>query len=110
MHKRLALNTMFVLVTETHPSSSLFLDCDADLEKCLCVCKSCVLYPSAYQHISKTIEVSRVHLFDIVTQYRAIFPDDDLVKPSYSSSALASRTTAVTGALFYSWVNDKVLQ
>lgn len=60
-----------------------------------------------YHHISKTIEASRVHLFDIVTQYRAIFPDDDSILSSYSSS---SGSSYVEGALFYSWVNEKVWQ
>lgn len=67
------------------------------------------VFLTAYQHLSKTIEVSRVHLFDIVTQYRAIFPDDDSVKPSYSTSRAAAGSVAtVPGALFYSWVNDMV--
>ena len=61
---------------------------------------------SAYHHISKTIEASRVHLFDIVTQYRAIFPDDDAIKMSYSSQT--NSDDCVKGALFYTWVNAKV--
>ena len=56
---------------------------------------------SAYQHLSKTIEASRVHLFDIMTQYRAIFPDDDpLIMGQNSGPPL--------GGLFYQWVNEKV--
>ena len=55
----------------------------------------------AYQHLNKTIEASRVHLFDIMTQYRAIFPDDDPLIIGQSSNSLL-------GGLFYQWVNEKV--
>ena len=60
----------------------------------------CVLF-LAYQHLSKTIEASRVHLFDIMTQYRAIFPDDDPLIIGQGSGSLL-------GGLFYQWVNEKV--
>lgn len=56
----------------------------------------------AYHHLSKSIEVSRVHLFDIVTQYRAIFPDDDTLHHSSSSQP------HLDGALFYAWLGSKV--
>ena len=56
-----------------------------------------------YYHITKTIETSRVHLFDIVTQYRAIFSDDDPIlsmededSPAYSN-------------LFHCWIVQKVV-
>lgn len=58
---------------------------------------------AAYHHISRTIEVSRVHLFDILTQYRAIFPDDD---SAYHGTATS---THLDGALFYTWLGSKVI-
>ena len=60
---------------------------------------------TAYHHLTRTIEVSRVHLFDILTQYRAIFPDDD---SAYHSSV--TTPTHVDGALFYTWLGSKVSQ
>ena len=56
---------------------------------------------TAYHHISKTVEASRVHLFDIVTQYRAIFTDDDLLTSSTDDRPNDS-------VLFHSWVVRKV--
>lgn len=66
-------------------------------------------YPSyfitAYYHISKTIEVSRVHLFDIITQYRAVFPDDD---PLLSAGSSNQANTTKPVAIFYCWLIQKV--
>lgn len=54
-----------------------------------------------YQHVIKVIESSRIHLFDIITQYRAIFSDDDpmlLVHDSSKSNC----------AIFHSWMTMKI--
>ena len=56
-----------------------------------------------YHHISKTIEASRVHLFDIITQYRAIFSDDD---PGLLGD---DDDTYSSSGLFHSWIVQKVV-
>lgn len=48
----------------------------------------------------KTIELSRVNLFNIITQYKATFADDD--------NSLDSNDTNESGNLFHAWINTKI--
>lgn len=64
-----------------------------------------------YHYICKTIDENRVHLFDIITQYKALFSDDDLTA---STAALVASTTNATmqvtseTKLFNCWILDKI--
>lgn len=56
---------------------------------------------SAQVHITRTIEVSRVNLFNIITQYKATFAEHE-----HSESLSISHDT---GNIFYTWLNEKVI-
>ena len=56
-----------------------------------------------YEHLSKTLELTRVHLFDIVTQYRALFSDDDPL--SYAGSNPTTHRV-----MFSTWLDSKISQ
>lgn len=50
----------------------------------------------AHQHLIRTIEVTRVNLFNIVTQYKAVFDDD------------SKNTSSKMNLIFNSWLHEKI--
>ncbi|CAG5099895.1 Similar to Cog8: Conserved oligomeric Golgi complex subunit 8 (Drosophila melanogaster) [Cotesia congregata] len=54
-------------------------------------------------HLTKTIELSRIHLFNIITQYRAMFNDDD--------HSIVGRDNVINeSAIFCHWLEEKLSQ
>ncbi|XP_058801520.1 conserved oligomeric Golgi complex subunit 8 isoform X2 [Phymastichus coffea] len=52
-------------------------------------------------HLIKTIELSRINLYNIITQYKAIFNDDDHM-------ILGSYSTVNDSTIFHEWLEEKV--
>lgn len=69
----------------------------------------------AMVHLTKTIEANRVYLFDIVTQYRAIFADQEPIissKIKYFAiySVSSNQFDFDDSAIICSWINHKINQ
>lgn len=58
-----------------------------------------------YFHVTKTVEACRVHLFDVITQYRAIFSDDE--PPAAPADG---RPWVNEAAIFHGWVVQMVAE
>lgn len=65
---------------------------------------NCMVFIAASFHLNKTIEVTRVNLFTVVTQYRAIFNDDE-----HSPLASVKNQNMNHNVIFFSWISDKVI-
>ncbi|ELR22393.1 golgi family protein, putative [Acanthamoeba castellanii str. Neff] len=59
-----------------------------------------------YTYLNKLIDSCRVHVFDIITQYRAIFPDDNLAVAAAASPAPRERESGV--GILHSWLTQKI--
>lgn len=60
-------------------------------------------------HLTKTIEATRVHLFNIITQYKAIFSEDE--DSSSNLTTITSDASAADGAkIFHSWLHDQIVE
>ncbi|KAK5644122.1 hypothetical protein RI129_007967 [Pyrocoelia pectoralis] len=66
-------------------------------------CLSKIVDTNAMHHINKTIEVTRVTLFNIITQYKAIFNDDD-----HGSVLLNKQQNINENLIFFSWIRDRI--
>ncbi|XP_018571883.1 conserved oligomeric Golgi complex subunit 8 [Anoplophora glabripennis] len=74
---------------------------DCWLQKCL----QAIPKDDVGHHLTKTIEVTRVNLFNIITQYRAIFNDDE-----HSPLALMKNHNVNQNVIFFSWIKDKIAE
>lgn len=61
------------------------------------------LFLPASHHLNKTIEITRINLFSIINQYRAIFNDDE-----HSPMNAARNKDVNENLIFYSWLQEKI--
>ncbi|EFA02659.1 conserved oligomeric Golgi complex subunit 8 [Tribolium castaneum] len=66
-------------------------------------CLNAIPKDNANYHLNKTIEVTRVNLFNIITQYRAIFNDDE-----HSPLASIKSQQVNQNVIFFTWIRDKI--
>ncbi|KAF5280504.1 hypothetical protein FQA39_LY18049 [Lamprigera yunnana] len=67
-------------------------------------CLNSIDSSNANHHLNKTIEVTRVNLFGIITQYKAIFNDDD------QGSGMYKRSNVNENVIFFSWIRDRICE
>ncbi|EDX04701.1 conserved oligomeric Golgi complex subunit 8 [Drosophila simulans] len=77
---------------------------DAWLTSCL----EAIPTGDAQQHLSKTIEITRINLFNIITQYRAIFPEDEGTLKTQSSLRPLQGVSCNGDRLFQAWLHNKI--
>jgi hypothetical protein len=64
-----------------------------------------------YHYVCKTIDENRVHLFDIITQYKALFSDDDLTANFHTANILLlTKDLNCDSKLFNCWILEKISQ
>ncbi|KAH8323542.1 hypothetical protein KR067_013234 [Drosophila pandora] len=78
---------------------------DAWLNSCL----EAIPKSDAQQHLIKTIEITRINLFNIITQYRAIFPEDEPASKVAQAPLKPLQGVSCNGdRLFQAWLHNKI--
>ncbi|XP_030384148.1 conserved oligomeric Golgi complex subunit 8 [Scaptodrosophila lebanonensis] len=70
-------------------------------------CLKAISAVDAQQHLTKTIETTRINLFNIITQYRALFPEEDDSSKAVALNPLQD-VTCNGDRLFQSWLHNKI--
>ncbi|XP_016964653.1 conserved oligomeric Golgi complex subunit 8 [Drosophila biarmipes] len=74
----------------------------------LASCLEAIPTADAQQHLSKTIEITRINLFNIITQYRAIFPEEESTLKTQSSLRPLQGVSCNGDRLFQAWLHNKI--
>ncbi|XP_017115959.1 conserved oligomeric Golgi complex subunit 8 [Drosophila elegans] len=77
---------------------------DAWLTSCL----EAIPTSDAQQHLSKTIEITRINLFNIITQYRAIFPEEEGNSKTQTPLRPLQGVSCNGDRLFQAWLHNKI--